>query len=86
MTLLKPKMSRLAQLFLFTVYTVYGMRYEIVLLDIPFEKMLRTRNADLKFQRGQIHFSGVSDHAELDQKLIKCVWLFVFKNRFHRDQ
>jgi hypothetical protein len=38
--------------------------YEIVLLDIPFKKMLQTRNEDLKFQWGQIHFRGVNDLAE----------------------
>jgi hypothetical protein len=39
--------------------------YEIVLQDIPFKKMLRTRNEDFKFQRGHIHFSGVNDPAEI---------------------
>jgi hypothetical protein len=32
--------------------------YEIVLLDIPFKKMLRAGNKDLKFQRGHIHSAG----------------------------
>jgi hypothetical protein len=27
--------------------------YEIVLLDVPFKRILRTRNEDLKFQRGR---------------------------------
>jgi hypothetical protein len=39
--------------------------YKIVLLDIPFIKMLRIRNKDLKFQLGHIHFSGVNDPAEI---------------------
>jgi hypothetical protein len=39
--------------------------YENVLQDIPFKKMLRTQNEDLKFQRGHIHFSGVKDTAEI---------------------
>jgi hypothetical protein len=41
--------------------------YEIVLPDIPFKKMLRNRNEDLKFQRGHIHFSGVNDPGDIDQ-------------------
>jgi hypothetical protein len=39
--------------------------YAIVLQDIPFKKMLRTQSEDFKFQRGQIHFSGVNDPAEI---------------------
>jgi hypothetical protein len=47
--------------------------YEIDLQEIPFKKMLRTRNEDLEFQRGHIHFSGVNDHAEIDQELTNCL-------------
>jgi hypothetical protein len=52
----------------------FGIRivtYEIVLQDIPFSKKLRTRNKDLKCQRGHINFSGVNDPAEIDHELIK---------------
>jgi hypothetical protein len=53
-----------------------GMRiftYEIVLQNIPFQKMLRTRNEDCKFKWGHIHFSGVNDPADVDQELINCL-------------
>jgi hypothetical protein len=42
--------------------------YKIVLQNIPFNKMLRTRNEDFKFQRGQW-----DDPAEIDQELINCL-------------
>jgi hypothetical protein len=36
------------------------------MLDIALQKMLRTRNEELKFQRGHINFSRVKDPAEID--------------------
>jgi hypothetical protein len=55
--------------------------HEIVLLDIPIKKMLRTQNEDLTFLRGHIHFSGANDPAEFVSAgpvYLKgqCSWLF----------
>jgi hypothetical protein len=39
--------------------------YEIVLRDIPFNKKLWAQNEYLKWQRGDMNFSGVKDPAEI---------------------
>jgi hypothetical protein len=39
--------------------------YELIFPDTVFKKMLRTRNEDMKFQQGHIHFSGVTDPGEI---------------------
>jgi hypothetical protein len=39
--------------------------YEIVLRDIPLQKMLWAQNDDLKFKRGHINYSWVNDPAEI---------------------
>jgi hypothetical protein len=39
--------------------------YEIILLDIPLLKKLRTQNEDLIFQQGRINLRGVNNPAEL---------------------
>jgi hypothetical protein len=69
MTPLKPKMKSTVQFpHFFGLKLRYGMwiiSYEIVLLDIPFKKKLRTHNEDLNIERVHINFSGANDPAEI---------------------